>query len=208
LTSLMSDIEPFVQEFGLLGLFFDLFFESFGIPLPGETILIVAAGLAGAGKLNIVSVAIVAFVASVAGDNVGFLLGRKFGRPAILRYGARFGITDQRLKKAERIMDRRGMIVVGLARFVVLLRQLNGLAAGTSGMHWFKFLVANAVGGGLWVGFWTYIAYVLGGQVDLLPDIWHWLFWLGGLLVMGLIVGLVLLRLFMRRGRKTRDTDG
>lgn len=165
--------EPLIREYGLPGLFVDVFLEALGLPLPGETLLIFAAGLAALGQLNIYGVAIAAFLAAVAGDNVGYLIGRKLGRPLIVHHGSRFGITHERLQMAEDIIQKRGPIIVASARFFVLLRQLNGIAAGSAGMHWLRFLIANAVGAALWVGFWTSIAYHFGKDASLLPDIWH-----------------------------------
>ncbi|MFV0473839.1 MAG: DedA family protein, partial [Pikeienuella sp.] len=99
--------------------------ESFGAPLPGESVMVATSAKAALGKVSIVHVALAAFLGSVLGDNIGYLIGRKLGQPAILRYGRRFGITQAAVTKAEDIMRRRGPIIVVGARFVVLLRQLN-----------------------------------------------------------------------------------
>jgi membrane protein DedA with SNARE-associated domain len=170
--SVLTHLEPLVRQFGLPGLFADVFLEALGLPLPGETLIIVASGLAGLGQLNIYAVALTVFAAAVAGDNVGYLIGRKLGRPLIVRHGSRFGVTQERLAKVEDLIQRRGPLLVASARFFVVLRQLNGIAAGTAGMHWLKFLVANAVGAALWVGFWTTLAYHFGKDASILPEIW------------------------------------
>ena len=65
-------------------------FEALGAPLPGESAIILASTAAAEGKLDIRAVAAAAFIAAVAGDNIGYLLGRRLGRPVITRYGARF----------------------------------------------------------------------------------------------------------------------
>lgn len=198
-------VEPLIRQFGLPGLFVDVFLEALGMPLPGETLLIFASGLAALGQLNIIGVALTAFAAAVAGDNVGYFIGRRLGRPLIVRYGSRFGITHERLQMAEKIIQKRGPIIVAFARFVVLLRQLNGIAAGTAGMHWLRFLVANAVGAALWVGFWTMLAYHFGKDASLLPDLWHHLsrtamFVVPGLIVLA-VVASFLLWMRKRKGR-------
>lgn len=186
-------IEPLVQSWGLWGLGLDIFFESMGLPLPGETLLVIAAGLAAAGQFDIRAVMLVAFLAAVAGDNLGYLIGRLVGRPVILRWGGRIGITRERLDRVEEILDRRGAIVVTVARFIVVLRQLNGLAAGTARMHWLHFLLANALGAALWVGSWTALAWFFGADAaKLLPIVWHWALHSGALVWLVLIGGLAL----------------
>lgn len=169
----VTQLEPFVRQYGLAGLFLDVFLESLGLPLPGETLIIVASGLAALGQLNIYLVATTAFAAAVIGDNTGYLIGRKFGRPVIVKHGSRIGISHERLAYAERVIEKRGPIVVALARFFIILRQLNGIAAGTAGMHWLHFLIANAIGAALWVGLWTTLAYQFGKNVSILPYIWN-----------------------------------
>ena len=135
--------------------------------------MILASAAAAAGKLDIYAVAAAAFLAAVAGDNIGYLLGRKLGRPVITRYGARFGLTDRNFDRVEAVVRRRGPFMVVIARFVVVLRQLNGIVAGTTGMPWPIFLAANAAGAALWVGVWTTLAYKFGHSTDVLPFLWH-----------------------------------
>ncbi|MEM9105229.1 MAG: DedA family protein [Pseudomonadota bacterium] len=201
----LQHFEPFIREYGLPGLFVDVFLEALGLPLPGESLLIFASGLAALGQINIYGVAIAAFLAAVAGDNVGYLIGRKLGRPLIVHHGSRFGITHERLQMAENIIQKRGPIIVAAARFFVLLRQLNGIAAGTAGMHWLRFLIANAVGAALWVGFWTMLAYHFGKDVSLLPAIWHHLSRVAMVVVPALVMGAAIATFwFWLRGRDKR----
>ncbi len=75
------------------------------------------------------------------------------------------------MAKVEAVIARHGSLVVAFARFVPLLRQLNGLAAGAAGMHWLRFVIANGVGAALWVGFWVTVAYKFGAQAHLFPNL-------------------------------------
>jgi membrane protein DedA with SNARE-associated domain len=162
------------QGWGLWGLGLDIFFEALGLPLPGETLLVLAAGAAGSGALDIRAVALVAFLSATAGGMGGFFVGQMLGRPLVLRHGKRFGITRERLDRVEAVLEKRGALVIVLARFVVLARQLGGLAAGITGMHWARFLMANALGAALWVAFWGGLAWYLGPAAEhLLPLLWH-----------------------------------
>lgn len=198
----LSEIEPLVRQFGLPGLFVGVFFESLGMPLPGETLIIVASGIAGLGHMNIYAVALTAFVAAVAGDNVGYLIGRTVGRPLIVRHGSRFGISQERLDVVEALVRRRGPLIVAGARFFVVLRQLNGIAAGTIGMHWLTFLLSNAVGAALWVGFWTTIAYHFGRDVPLLKRLWDHLSVVALIAVLGTLLSFAIAWWWVGRHRE------
>jgi len=158
-----------VEQYGVIALFFSILLETLGLPLPGESALIASSAAAGAGKLSIWHVVIAAYVAAVLGDNIGYLIGRRYGKTVILRHGERIGITHDKYARAEEITAKYGPLMVIAARFIVLLRQLNGLVAGSTGMHWAKFLIANLIGAALWVGFWATLAFQFGHSVSIVP---------------------------------------
>ena len=161
-----------LQHYGLWAIFLLIMLEDFGIPVPGETILIAGAIYAGAGRLNIVTVGVVGFIAAVIGDNIGFAIGHFGGRALALRWGRYVFLTEERLDKAQGFFDRRGAIVITFARFVEGLRQANGIIAGISGMHWLRFLAFNALGAALWVGTWVSVGYLAG---DHIATIYHYI---------------------------------
>lgn len=194
-------IDPFIHQFGLFGLGLDIFLEAMGAPLPGESLMILAAGLAASGTFNIWAVVLVAFFSAVVGDNLGFLIGRRFGRPVVLARGARFGITEARLDRVEAALERLGVFIVAFARFFPLLRQLNGIAAGTVGMHWLRFSLANAVGAALWAGGWSFAVYTFGVSTGILPAIWPLLHRFAWVLVSIAIVALIVGWFCLRRRR-------
>jgi membrane protein DedA with SNARE-associated domain len=187
-----------VAEFGLPALFVSLALESLGAPLPGESAILIAAGSAAAGEMSIRAVAITAFAAAVLGDSIGYLIGRRLGRPVIARYGARFGATEANLARVERLVQRHGAGLVVVARFFIVLRQLNGLVAGMSGMRWPVFLAANVLGAAIWVGLWTTLAYRFGLKAVGLPALLHHLAPVAGMLALALIATLAVLH-FRRR---------
>jgi len=110
------------------------------------------------------------FLAAVLGDNLGYLIGRKLGRAAVLRYGRYVLLTAARLDKAEAFFARHGGKVVTVARFVSGLRQANGIIAGLTRMRWLRFLAFNALGAALWVGAWCAAGYLAGSQIQTLYD--------------------------------------
>jgi membrane protein DedA with SNARE-associated domain len=166
LPGVLRGLEPTLDHFGYLAVVGLVFIEDFGVPVPGETILILAAVYAGTGRLNIVLVALLGFVGAVAGDNVGFAIGHFGGRPLIERYGRYIFLTRERVDRATGFFVRHGGWIIIVARFIEGLRQANGIIAGMSGIHWAKFLAFNAIGAALWVAVWTSIGYLSGSHID------------------------------------------
>src|SRR5215831_2825171 len=143
---LISDAEPLIRQYGVLVVTIVLTLESFGAPLPGESLLIVASVLAGRGDISFPVLLFFAWLGAVLGDNIGYVIGKVLGRAAVLRYGEKIGLTPDRLKKIEEVFARFGPATVAFARFVNILRQLNGVVAGTLNMDWWRFLICNALG--------------------------------------------------------------
>jgi membrane protein DedA with SNARE-associated domain len=166
LPGVLHDLEPTLNHYGYLAVVALLLLEDFGIPVPGETTLILAALYAGAGRLNVFLVGLLAFLAAVAGDNIGFAIGHFGGRPLVERYGRYIFLTPERIDKATNFFQRHGGKIVVVARFIEGLRQANGIVAGISGMHWAKFLAFNALGAALWVATWTTLGYFSGSHID------------------------------------------
>ena len=165
LPGFLNALSGTLEHYGLWAIGLLITLEDFGVPVPGETILIAGAIFAGAGRINIVALGVVAFVAAVTGDNIGFAIGHFGGRALALRFGKYVFLTEERLDKAEDFFDRRGGIVITFARFVEGLRQANGIIAGITGMHWLRFLVFNAIGAALWVGTWVTVGYFAGNNI-------------------------------------------
>lgn len=156
---LLSGIEPAIRTYGVSALFLTIYLESFGVPLPGESSLIAASLLAARGDLNIIHVFVAAWFGGVLGDSTGYMIGRLGGRAFIQRFGGIVKLTPERLTKLEKTAQEKGFVMVFSARFVVVLRQLNGVLAGSIGMPWHRFAVANVIGAAAWAGLWTFGPY-------------------------------------------------
>lgn len=154
-----------IDHVGYLGIALIVFVEGFGVPAPGETAIIAGATYAGQGHLNIFLVALVAALAAITGDSLGYLIGRTGGHALVLRYGRYVRLTPERFARMEQFMRRRGPAVVAIARFIEGLRQLNGLVAGATGMPWPRFVLFNAIGAVLWVGVWSTAGYLAGDHL-------------------------------------------
>jgi Uncharacterized membrane-associated protein len=168
LPGVLADLAPLLDHYGYLAVAGLIFIEDFGVPVPGETVLIVAAVDAGAGRLNILIVALVAVVAAILGDNLGYLIGRRGGRALIHRWGRYVLLTPARFHRAEGFFARHGGKVVTVARFIEGLRQVNGIIAGATGMPWRRFLAFNILGAALWVGVWCTLGYLTGTHITAL----------------------------------------
>lgn len=155
-------LAPWIHEYGAAAVFVIVTFESFGVPLPGESLLIAAAILSRRGDLSFSALLVSAWSGAVIGDNIGYLIGRVLGRRLLLRFGAKIGLTASRLRRVEATFARYGPLTVGFARFVNVLRQLNGVVAGSLKMDWRYFLVFNALGGAIWVIIWTAVGAYIG----------------------------------------------
>jgi membrane protein DedA with SNARE-associated domain len=197
----LAAVEPYLREYGYAAVFADIFLESFGLPPPGETMLIAGALLASQGDMHILPLLGTIWLAAVLGDNLGYAIGFFGGRRVLERYGPYVGVTELRLKKVEAVFRQYGGGIVIVARFFILLRQLNGLVAGTAAMPFRRFVVYNALGAGLWTAAWGLGVYYLGQQI---PSAFSWLprFGSGALVVAwAAVVALLLLWLFRYRHR-------
>ena len=194
-----------LNHYGLWAVLLFVLIEDFGIPVPGETILIAASVYAGAGRINVVAVAAVGFVAAVIGDNIGFALGHFGGRALALRWGRYVFLTEERLDKAASFFDRHGAWIITLARFIEGLRQANGIVAGITGMRWLRFLVFNALGAALWVGTWVSIGYLAGSHIgSIYSYITRYSYY--ALIVAGLVVVALIARHLLRRRRARQQS--
>jgi len=165
LPGVLRSLEPTLNHYGYLAIGGLVLIEDFGVPVPGETVLILGAVYAATGRLSITLVALLGFLGAVIGDNIGFAIGHFGGRKLVERYGRYILLTPARLDKATAFFERHGGKIITVARFIEGLRQANGIIAGTTGMHWAKFLAFNALGAALWVGVWCAIGYTSGSHI-------------------------------------------
>lgn len=197
--AVINSLSPFINKYGYLGVGLLVMIEDFGVPLPGETVLIAAAFYAALGHLNIWLVGLIGFIAAIIGDNIGYLIGREGGYRLVLKFGKYVFITEDKLKRAEAFFRRYGGGIVTPARFIEGLRQLNGIIAGISEMPWPKFLGFNALGALLWVSCWSAVGYFSGNHI---ATFLHYEVYLT-LGVLGLVVLYVVFRL-IKRFRRAR----
>ena len=153
----------FITHHGLPLLFLVVMIESFGVPLPGETALIIFGVLASEGHYNIAVVIAVAAAGAIIGDNLGYwLIGRWGGRALFRRWGWLRRYSDRVLPRAEQLMAKHGGKTVFFGRFITVLRYTAAWVAGLGRMHWATFLFWNAAGGIAWATLVGLVAYYGG----------------------------------------------
>jgi membrane protein DedA with SNARE-associated domain len=150
-----------------------LLLENAGIPMPGETVLLLASFLAySEHDLQIGWIILVATVASTLGDNLGFAVGYYGGRPLLQRYQNIFRIRDKTLARGEGLFRNYGSVTVFFARFVFGMRVIAGPLAGVLRMPWRRFLMFNFLGAALWVTVISGVGYFFGRNwVRLMHDL-------------------------------------
>ena len=198
---LIAGLEHFVRDYGVFAVFPILALEALGAPLPGETLLIFASVLVGRGEMSLPALLIFACAGSVLGDNIGYAIGRTVGRATISRYGAKIGLNEARFKAVEDVFLRYGSTTVVFARFFSILRQLNGIMAGTLGMNWRRFVFYNALGGALWVMVWVLGPMYFTEHISVVTRLAYHTKIVGSVLVA--IAVLVVITLVLRRMRRT-----
>jgi membrane protein DedA with SNARE-associated domain len=160
-------IQNLIASYGYAAIFFVVLLESSGIPLPGETILVCASVYAGTQHgLDIRVVIGVAACGAILGDNIGYWVGRTFGRALLLRYGNYVGIGAQKLALGEYLFMRYGGSIVFFGRFVALLRVYAALLAGINRLKPVDFALYNGAGGLVWASSFGLTGYFLGKNLQ------------------------------------------
>jgi membrane protein DedA with SNARE-associated domain len=131
-----------------------------GFIAPGEFTVILGGVLAGEGTLSIQLLIGITWASCVAGDTIGFLLGRRLGRNFALKHGPRVRITEERFRKVEAFFRRHGGKAVFIGRWVGFVRPLMPFLAGTSGISYKRFLPYDVLGAGLWSATWCLLGYI------------------------------------------------
>ncbi len=187
------NLSHLIATYGYWVLFLLVAAESLGVPLPGETALIIAGTYAGhTHKLSPWVIWLVASAAAIIGDNIGYWLGDQGGYRLARRYGPKVRLDERKLKTARYLFDRHGVSVVFFGRFVSVLRAYAAFLAGVSKMRWRIFLPANAAGGIVWAGIYTLASYLAGDALQKADKTINWV--LGAAAVIAFVAVIVAVR--------------
>jgi membrane protein DedA with SNARE-associated domain len=135
-----------------------------GVIVPGETLVILGGFYARVGNLWLPLVTVVVVACAVAGDNIGYFIGRRYGRGFLERHGKKLFVTPERLGKAERYYEQHGGKTVFLGRFIPVVRSVGFIVAGVARMEWRTFIVYDVAGAAIWGVGHTMLGYFLGAS--------------------------------------------
>jgi membrane protein DedA with SNARE-associated domain len=183
-------------RYGYAVVFFGVFLENVGVPVPGETMLLAGSALASFGQLSLGWVILVAIAGATMGDNLGFFIGRRGGRVLAERHGWRLGFTKARLAEFDRFFAKHGPRTVFVARFITGLRVVGAILAGGSEMQWPTFVLYNASGAIVWCTAIAACGYFLGRSWDVLEE------WIGRASLVGLVVVVIAVAWWWRSRRE------
>jgi membrane-associated protein len=198
------DPKSLIEAFGTLGLFAIVFAESgllAGFFLPGDSLLFTAGLLASEGLMNLPIVMVGCFIAAVAGDQVGYAIGRRYG-PAIFKRPNSRLFHQRNVERARVYFEAHGPKTVVLARFLPVIRTFTPVVAGVGGMEYRKFVRFNVLGGFLWAIGLTGLGYALG---DVIPNIDRWL--LPIVIVIGAVSFIPVIMEVVKLRREPRSED-
>ena len=164
-------LRGYLVHYGYWTVFVALFLENTGVPVPGETVLLLASFLAySEHQLSLRNVILVGVLAATVGDNLGFAIGHFGGRRLLDRYRRTFRISARSIERSELFFERFGSVAIFFARFVFGMRVIAGPLAGVLRMHWKKFALFNFLGAVLWVTVISFAGYLFGRHWDLLAE--------------------------------------
>ena len=161
--AIFHSLRTLVADYGYWAVALALLCENAGIPVPGETTLLLASFLAySEHKLHLGWIIVVATCAATLGDNLGYAIGHYGGRPLLDRYQNIFRIPQRTLKNGEALFERYGPAAIFFARFVVGMRVFAGPLAGVLRMPWRAFVLFNFLGAAVWVSVIASAGYLFG----------------------------------------------
>jgi membrane protein DedA with SNARE-associated domain len=167
LLELTGPLAQWLHHWGYLAVFGGVMLENAGVPMPGETTILIATALAAHGELKVAIIYPVAVAGAITGDNLGYCLGRWLGPRALHRMAKLARIDPQKLIEVEEQFRKNAAWAVFFGRFVALLRTLAGPMAGAVAMPWRKFFLFNSLGALVWVGVIVTLGYTFGAQIGI-----------------------------------------
>jgi len=190
-----------IATYGYLAIFVIVGMESAGIPMPGETVLVTAAILAGEGTLRINGVIGAAAAGAIVGDNCGYWVGREFGFPLVYRYGRYVRLDERRLKLGQYLFLKHGGKIVFFGRFVAVLRAFAAFLAGVNRFNWEEFFLYNAAGGIVWASIFGFGGFWLGRAFE------HYARPVGVAALIAAVIGSVLAARFIRSHEQALEDE-
>jgi len=195
-------LRGFLLHYGYWAVAIALLLENTGLPVPGETILLLGSFLAFSQRqLQLPWIIVVGIASATLGDNIGFFVGLRGGRPLLNRYRQWFRISKEAIANGERVFQRYGPATIFFARFVAGLRVIAGPLAGILRMEWRRFAIYNFLGATVWVTVIATVGYVFGRHWERLLHI------VKEFNITILVIGVIVVVLMLWRHRADKDSD-
>jgi membrane protein DedA with SNARE-associated domain len=174
--------------YGLPALFVLILVSCVGVPFPSSLALVASGSFAAQGQMALWEVALVAFLAAVAGDQIGYLIARRIGRRLIVLVCRKYGF-EMRLENAEAAIHRWGGAGVFLSRWLIpSLSPWINVTSGLAHFPWPRFVLWDVIGNAIWVVGYVLLGWAFSDQVQVVAQILGNLAWtILGLLVAGLL---------------------
>jgi membrane protein DedA with SNARE-associated domain len=180
-----------------------LLLENAGVPVPGETILLFASFLAKSERsLHLPLIIVVGTIAATIGDNTGYWIGRRGGRPLLQRYQHIFRIREHHIRHGEKLFEKHGATTVFFARFIFGMRIIAGPLAGVLCMEWKRFALYNFLGAVTWVTTISVVGFIFGHAWEHLLHIVK-----NANVAVAIVSVLVVIYVVWRRRREASETD-
>ncbi|HJU29538.1 MAG TPA: DedA family protein [Candidatus Binataceae bacterium] len=192
------ELTQWLSTWGYLGVFIFVFIGNLGIPVPEETVLLVAGFLAGRGDLDLRTLYAVGIASAVVGDCCGFLFGRTGGQRLLERLASRFSAVRRRYDRLQNFFRTHGAKAVFMARFIAGARFMAGPMAGAAGMGFARFLGWNVLGATIWCSLVITVGYLVGDELQWVASFAHRA---GHWIALGAFLALVAIWLFWWRER-------
>lgn len=198
---LLDTIRRFIIDWGYWGVAAGLLLENSGVPVPGETILIIASVVAyNTHEIHLPWIIVIGTVAATTGDNIGYWIGRKGGRSLLERWKRFFHVKDKHIATGEALIEKHGPLAIFFARFVTGARVIAGPLAGILHMDWPRFALFNFLGAATWVCVIAGVAFAFGSQLDRLLAFMREANWV----ILAAVLAAILFWIVYRRWRATK----
>lgn len=187
-----------LEHHGYPVLFWSLLVNNIGVPVPAESVLLTAAGLAKSGHFKLPLVYLTGVAAAVSGDNVGFLLGRQLGRE-VLAHRFSLLLTPKRIAWLDRLLARWGAGAIFVVRFIPGVSTVSAVLAGSSDLPWAKYLLGNVSGALAWVAWICTLGYFGSEWGERLKPVWSGMHRATWVTLLALVVLALAGKVFLRR---------
>lgn len=197
----MAEIQDLVTAYGYIALYGLLAAGIVGLPIPDETLMVLAGSLVSLGTFDYTTTIAVCFAGSMSGMFVSYAIGRKLGKPVLYRYGRRVRLTPKRLARAEAWFHKYGVWTVAFGYFLPGLRHLSCYLAGVSGIGLRRYLCFAGGGALVWCLTFVTVGYYVGEHWETILRLAHR--YAGGITTVLLAaIGVAVYLIYRSRGRK------